>query len=184
MSVRVMFYVKNKINLYPDQIFFSFSNICHYQPINKELRWGSTANAPTLLRMSSTSFRKISSTLKLSLALASQKRIPLIREANCNTNRAKWAQCAKNWITTWEQKFSCTTLETLWKNLSSRFNAVFWTHMLVTHMSGGGHQCVSEVHRVHVWGQSTDTLKVSINSKFCIFHSSFFFCQHVPLTHQ
>lgn len=45
-----------------------------------------TDNTPTLLRMSSTSFRKISSTLKLSLALASQKRIPLIREENCDTN--------------------------------------------------------------------------------------------------
>lgn len=39
--------------------------------------------------MSSTSFRKISSTLKLSFALASQKRIPLIREANCNQQEKK-----------------------------------------------------------------------------------------------
>ena len=37
----------------------------------------------TFFRMSSTSFRKISSTLKLSLALASQNRIPAICCANC-----------------------------------------------------------------------------------------------------
>lgn len=48
----------------------------------------------TLLRMSSTSFRKISSTLKLSLALASQKRIPLIREANCKTKKCEITQRA------------------------------------------------------------------------------------------
>lgn len=41
----------------------------------------------TLLKMSSTSLRNISSTLKLSLALASQKRIPDIREANCQKRR-------------------------------------------------------------------------------------------------
>lgn len=39
-------------------------------------------NYPTFFRMSSTSFRNISSTLKLSLALASQNRIPVICCAN------------------------------------------------------------------------------------------------------